>query len=126
MIDYGDKNLAGHDMDCYLFHFRRSSVGTEVVFNQEISNDMYPDVRIRLEPIIYTCCLILRDYKHLFTGDVFLDGSILTDGCLEVMLPKGIGRQIPLEDKEPLLDGATQIGELLIEVMNRRIKEGDY
>jgi hypothetical protein len=52
-----------------------------------------------------------------------MDGNILTDGGLELMLSPGLGKYIPPAEKEQLFRDAGEIGNLLIAVMDRRTGE---
>ena len=51
---------------------------------------------------------------------MLLDGCILMDGCLELMLSKGMGECFTMTDKDMLFSNAKAIAELLMEVMERR------
>lgn len=52
-----------------------------------------------------------------------MDGNILTKGCFEVMLSKGLGRHFVEGEKQNLFKDANEVARLLMEVMDRRTNE---
>ena len=81
---------------------------------------MYVDIDVLLGSFVERCSQILHKYKQYFPNEILLDGCILMDGCLELMLSKGMGEYFTMADKDTLFKNAKAISELLMEVMERR------
>ncbi len=117
------KNLAGHAVSVFLFRFDLSGTCMSFVVNEGIAADMFPDVDMRLQPLVAACSETLLRYRDRRTGDTMLDGSILTSGEGEVMLSPGLGQHLLAEEKQRLLRDAAAIATLLVEVMERSSQE---
>lgn len=123
------KNLAGHPVSIFLFRFVLSKTGIRYVLNESIAEDMYPEIEEAIRPLVHACSETLLRYRQHCTGDTIMDGSILTDGCFEVMLSKGLGSYFHEVEKQNLFNDAHTIGELLMDVMERRtleMEQGTY
>jgi len=116
-------NLAGHQVSIFLFRFvvRKNTIKFDL--NEIIAKDMYPDIEEQMQPLAQACGETLLRYKHLCKNDTLMDGSILVDGCFEVMLSKGFGKHFVESEKQSLFNDAHKISNLLQEVMRRRTIE---
>lgn len=116
-------NLAGHQVSIFLFRFvvRKNTIKFDL--NEVIAKDMYPDIEEQMQPLAQACGETLLRYKHLCKNDTLMDGSILVDGCFEVMLSKGFGKHFVESEKQSLFNDAHKISNLLQEVMRRRTIE---
>ena len=114
------KNLADHDVDIFLFRFVVRDDVIHCCINETIWADMYVDIDVLLASFVENCSQILHKYKQYFPNEMLLDGCILMDGCLELMLSKGMGEYFTMADKDTLFSNAKAIAELLMEVMERR------
>lgn len=117
------KNLAGHPVSIFLFRFVLRKNAISFVLNEVIAKDMYPEIDEKMQPLVQACCETLLRYRTKCHGDTIMDGNILTDGCFEVMLSKGLGKHFIEQEKQNLFNDAHQIADLLEEVMERRTKE---
>ncbi len=119
------KNLAGNPVSIFLFRFEIISSGITFVVNESIAEDMYDNIDKEIIPLAHACCQTLLRYKDRSIGNTIMDGNILTDGCFEVMLSKGLGKYFIEYEKQKLFDDAHCIAKLLMDVMERRTKEMD-
>lgn len=110
-------------MSIFLFRFVLGKTAISYVVNESIAEDMYPEIEDAIRPLVHACSETLLRYRQHCRGDTIMDGSILTDGCFEVMLSKGLGVYFHEIEKQNLFNDAHAIGELLMEVMNRRTRE---
>lgn len=117
------KNLAGRPVSIFLFRFVLRKNAISFVLNEVIAKDMYPEIDEKMQPLVQACCETLLRYRTKCHGDTIMDGNILTDGCFEVMLSKGLGKHFVEREKQNLFNDARQIADLLEEVMERRTKE---
>lgn len=117
------KNLAGNNVSIFLFQFVLRKNAISFVLNESIAEDMFPEIGEQIQPLVHACCETLLRHKDLCKGEVIMDGNILTDGCFEVMLSKGLGRHFVEGEKQNLFKDANEIAKLLMEVMDRRTKE---
>ena len=117
------KNLAGHDVHIFLYKFVLLPNGISFVLNESIAEDMYHDIDKAMQPYIHACGETLFRYRAFCPGETIMDGNILTDGCFEVMLSKGLGVRIVDHEKQALFDDANEIAFLLMDVMDKRTKE---
>jgi hypothetical protein len=113
-------NIAGNEVSIFLFRFELRGAGIDFVLNESISEDMYPDVNVKLKPLVHACCETLLRYKNLSVSRTIMDGNFLATGGFEVMLSKGLGRHFAPEEKERLFQDAKHIADCLAEVMDRR------
>ena len=117
------KNLAGNDVALFLFRFVLRGNGIDLVLNEGIAADMYPDVDEKLKPLVHACCETLLRYGHLSVSDTIMDGTLLDTGEFEVMLSKGLGRHLADDEKQQLFQDAKNIADLLVAVMDRKTQE---
>lgn len=117
------KNLAGNSVSIFLFRFVLRKNAISFVLNETIAEDMYPEIDEQVQPLVHACCETLMRYRTLCRGETIMDGSILVDGCFEVMLSQGIGKYFVEREKKNLFSDAHEIAQLLMEVMERRTKE---
>lgn len=123
------KNLAGNEVSIFLFQFILQKSGIRFVLNESIAEDMYPEIDKQMQPLAQACGETLSRYRSFSHSEIIMDGNLLTDGCFEVMLSKGLGIHIPESEKQNLFNDAHAISELLMEVMDRRTleqKDGTY
>lgn len=113
------ENLAGNEVTCFLFRFDITKTGIEFVINESINDDILPIDDELLIPIVESCCQTLVRLKPYCPGPTLMDGNILIDGCLEVMLSKGLGNHLAHHEKQILFDSAKLIAEILMRVMGR-------
>jgi hypothetical protein len=119
----GLKNLAGHDVACFLFRFEIKGNAISFVINQGIGEDMYPEIDEKMKPLAHACCETLSRYRHLSISPTIMDGNLLDTGEFEVMLSRGLGGHFADDEKQRLFHDAKKLADLLIEVMNRRTRE---
>lgn len=117
------KNLARNSVSIFLYKFVINSNRIEFVLNEAIAEDMYPEVDEQIKPLIHACSETLLRYRHFCSGDTIMDGNLLDDGCIEVMLEKGMGKHFDEIEKQNLFDDANQIAQKLMEVVARRSEE---
>jgi hypothetical protein len=119
----GLKNLAGHDVACFLFRFEIQGNAISFAINQGIGEDMYPDIDEKMKPLAHACCETLSRYRHLSISPTIMDGNLLDTGEFEVMLSRGLGGHFADVEKQRLFHDAKKLADLLITVMNRRTRE---
>lgn len=117
------KNLAGNDVSIFLYRFVLRKNAISFVLNESIAEDMYTDIENQLQPLIKACSETLLNYRQHAVGDTIMDGNILNDGGLEVMLESGLGSYFLETHKQNLFDDAITIAESLLEVMGKRTQE---
>lgn len=117
------KNLAGNNVDIFLFRFELRGKGIDFVLNEAIAADMYQDIDEKMKPLVHVCSETLLRYRHLSVGNTIMDGNILADGGFEVMLSKGLGKHFAADEKQQLFQDAKNIADLLATVMDRRTRE---
>jgi len=117
------KNLAGSDVSIFLFRFVIRKNAISFVLNESIAEDMYAEIEEQIQPLAKACGKTLMRYRNLCSEKTFMDGNILTDGCFEVMLSKGLGKHFVDSEKQILFNDAHEIANLLMKVMDRRTKE---
>lgn len=118
------KNIAGNDVAIFLFRFELlDSNRIDFVVNEAIAEDMYPDIDAKMKPLVHVCCETLLRYRHLSVSNTIMDGNFLVTGEFEVMLSKGLGLHLALDEKQRLFQDAKRIADLLDEVMARSTEE---
>lgn len=117
------KNLAGHPVSIFLYRFVLRKNAISYVLNESIAEDMYPEIEEQIQPLVHACSETLLRYRQYCRSDTIMDGNILTDGCFEVMLSKGLGVHFKEREKQNLFNDGHRIAKLLMEVMDRRTKE---
>ena len=117
------KNLAGNNVSIFLYQFVFRKNGISFVLNESIAEDMFPEIDEQIQPLVQACGETLMRYRNLCHEKTIMDGNILTDGCFEVMLSKGLGKHFVEGEKKNLFMDANEIAKLLMEVMDRRSKE---
>ena len=110
-------------MSIFLFRFELRGYGIDFVLNEAISEDMYPDINEKMQPLVHACCETLLRYKHQSVSNTIMDGNFLVTGEFEVMLSKGLGLHFAYDEKERLFQDARNIADLLAMVMDRRTQE---
>jgi len=119
------KSLAGNDVSIFLFQFVLRNTGITFILNEAIAEDLYLDIEELMQPLVQACSETLMRYRHLCHTDIIMDGNILTEGCFEVMLSKGLGKYFAEKEKQNLFSDAHEIANLLTEVIDRRTKESE-
>lgn len=110
----------------FLFRFDQASGGLDFCMNEGIANDMYPDVHKKLIPLIEKTGNALSPFKMYTTQRTVLAMFIGDDNVMQVQLAPGLGSILDTYNPLAKIDaftGAEGIGNLLVEVMNRKTLE---
>ena len=113
------KNIAGNDVSIFLYRFELRGNGIDFVLNEAIAEDMFPDIDVKMKPLVHACCETLLRYRHISVSKTIMDGNFLATSDFEVMLSKGLGRHFAHDEKARLFQDAKNIADLLSEVMDR-------